>query len=60
MTDVAPALRVEGLWKSFGELDVLQGIDPGLDAAVVLAFAGRDNPLGGLRRDGRDQLKHLG
>jgi len=40
MTDVAPALRVEGLWKSFGELDVLQGIDLEVAEHEVIALIG--------------------
>jgi len=35
-----PALRIEGLWKSFGELDVLQGIDLEVAEHEVIALIG--------------------
>jgi polar amino acid transport system ATP-binding protein len=41
MTTVAgPALRIEGLWKSFGTLDVLQGIDLSVAEHEVIALIG--------------------
>jgi polar amino acid transport system ATP-binding protein len=36
----APALRIEGLWKSFGALDVLQGIDLEVAEHEVIALIG--------------------
>jgi polar amino acid transport system ATP-binding protein len=36
----APALLLEGLWKSFGELDVLQGIDLEVAEHEVIALIG--------------------
>ena len=36
----APALQVEGLWKSFGPLDVLQGIDLEVTEHEVVALIG--------------------
>jgi len=40
MTDTGPALRVEGIWKSFGALDVLQGIDLEVAEHDVIALIG--------------------
>lgn len=36
----APALRIEGLWKSFGDLDVLRGIDLEVAEHEVVALIG--------------------
>ena len=36
----APALRIEGIWKSFGALDVLQGIDLEVAEHEVIALIG--------------------
>ncbi len=40
MPSLSPALRVEGLWKSFGTLDVLQGIDLEVAEHEVIALIG--------------------
>ncbi len=40
MTPAAPALEVRGLWKSFGALDVLQGIDLDVAEHEVIALIG--------------------
>ncbi|MEW6226299.1 MAG: amino acid ABC transporter ATP-binding protein [Chloroflexota bacterium] len=40
MTGSAAALRIEGLWKSFGELDVLQGIDLEVAEHEVICLIG--------------------
>jgi polar amino acid transport system ATP-binding protein len=40
MTATGPALRLEGIWKSFGALDVLQGIDLEVAEHEVIALIG--------------------
>ena len=40
MTTTGPALHIEGLWKSFGALDVLQGIDLEVAEHEVIALIG--------------------
>jgi polar amino acid transport system ATP-binding protein len=40
MTASGPALRLEGIWKSFGALDVLQGIDLEVAEHEVIALIG--------------------
>jgi polar amino acid transport system ATP-binding protein len=40
VTDAVPALQIEGLWKSFGTLDVLQGIDLEVAEHEVIALIG--------------------
>jgi polar amino acid transport system ATP-binding protein len=40
VTDTADAVRIEGLWKSFGELEVLRGIDLSLAEHEVVCLIG--------------------